>query len=530
MIISDKFMPGASKAQKLIKRFDQLKSSRVNWDSYWQELSEYFIPNKDNVYGYRLSGENKFNRLYDSTSVQSVDTLASALHGMLTNPSSVWFELSTGIPALDDDLTVKQYLQTCVRIMIETLNNTNFQEEIHETYIDLAGIGTTVLSIEEDKDKDVRFRSSPIYGGVIGENAQGAVDMFFFEEDKTLRAIFEEFGDGAFRDNQDLLDKLYKDPECKEKVIFGVYPEKGKYVGSWVLRKTEFILKEGRYHEFPYAIPRWTKYNSELYGRSPSMKALADVKMLNAVMKVTIRGFQKAIDPPLMIPDNGFLLPLQTHPGASNFYRTGMKDRIEAFPTPVRPDIGLDFMENIRERIREAFFWEQIRLINQRDMTATEVMQRSDENLRLLSPILGRLNNELLKVIVDRVFGILNRRGKLPPPPPILRDQPELKIVYTSQIAKAQRTGEANTLSRVIEASLPVIQAQPDAMDNFNGDGVVKYNARIFGLPHEMLRSDKEVSETRKARAEQQAQMAQAQQENLEADTQQKQARAQKGG
>jgi len=519
--------------EKIVKEYDRMKGERVNWDEYWEDLAEYFIPRKDNVYGYKIEGERKNFRLYDSTSLVSLELLASSLHGMLTNPSSVWFGMETGIPELDKRKDVREYLQLCVKIMIDTLNQSNFQEEIHETYLDLGGIGTTVLAIEEDDVFDVRFHSSPIYSSYIDENERGMIDRLAKCMSWSWRQIVRKFGEKPFEGEHDCIDMYTNKPDQKEEVIFLIEPEDDskpnstKYKAYYVLRKKMIVLKEVTYQSWPFAVPRWTKLNEEKYGRCPAMKALPDVKMLNAVMKTTIRGMQKVVDPPLMVPDNGFLLPINTTPGGTNFYRTGMKDRIEMFPAAARPDIGLDFIENIRERVREHFFVDQLQLINQRDMTATEVMQRTDERLRFLGPVLGRMNNELLKPIVDRVFDILDRRGKLPDPPEILREQPDLKIIYTSQIAKAQRTGEANVLLKVLQASEPIIGAQPDVMDNINGDAVLKHNAQIFGLPEEMLNAPEAVQQTRQQRAKQQQEMMKAQQANVEADTAQKQAKAQ---
>jgi hypothetical protein len=524
------------KATKVVKKYERMKGERVNWDEYWEDLAEYFIPRKDNVYGYKLEGERKHFRLYDSTSIVSLELLASSLQGMLTNPSSVWFDMETGDPELDKRKDVRSWTQACVRIMIDTLNQSNFQEEIHETYLDLAGIGTTVLAIEEDDIFDIRFRSSPIYGSYVDENERGIIDTLSKCYQMTWRQILRKFGDEPFEDDYECMDRAKNKPEHKEDIVFLIEPEidnkktnSTKFKAYYVLRSKNILLKEATYQSWPYAVPRWTKLNEEKYGRCPAMKALADVKMLNAVMRTTIRGMQKTVDPPLMVPDNGFLLPINTTPGGTNFYRTGMRDRIEPFPNTARPDVGLDFIENIRARIREHFFVDQLQLINQRDMTATEVMQRTDERLRFLGPIIGRMNNELLKPIVDRVFDILMRRGKFPPMPAVLRDVKDLQIVYTSQIAKAQRTGEANVLNKVLQAAAPIIQSQPDTMDNFNGDNVIKHFAKLYGLPEEMLSSSEEVEGQRKARAEQQKQMMEAQQENMNADTAQKQAKAQQG-
>lgn len=523
---------GLTRAKKVAEKFERLKGQRTNWDSYWETLSEYFIPNKDDVYGFRMGGENKFNRLYDSTSVQSLELLAAHLHGMMTNPSAVWFNMSTGDSDLDMDEEVQEYIHKCTTILIDKMNGSNFQEEIHDVYIDLGGIGTTVLDILEDEIDDVRYKSRPIYSSYIDENYRGVVDTLYRKEEMSLRNIRDKFGEDVFKYNDSLKQQLEKTPDAMETLIYAVEPDenkKGKFIGYWVLAKNQILLKEEMFNSWPFAVPRWTKLNSEKYGRAPSMKCLPDVRMLNAMMKTTIRGMQKAVDPPMMVPDNGFLLPLNTTPGGSNFYRAGMKDRIELFPTGARPDVAEEFMEGIRRRIREAFYTDQIQLINQRDMTATEVMQRTDESLRFLGPILGRLNNELLKPIIDRTFDILARRGRFPQAPEALRDNANLKIIYTSQIAKAQRTGEANTLNKVIQVCMPIIQSQPDVMDNFNGDAILKYNAANFGLPPEFLNKDKEVKATREARAKAQQEAQQAQQENVNADTAQKQAQAQQG-
>lgn len=521
---------GKTKAEKLLRRYETLKASRHNWESYWQELSEYFVPEKDDVYGCRYGGEKKFSKLYDSTSIHSTEMLASSLHGMLTNPSSTWHGLSTGNVALDADPDVQEYLQDCTRIMIDTLNASNFQEEIHETYMDLVGIGTTVLDIEEDENTDVRFFSNPIYGNYISENAQGIVDTVFRDIDHwSLRNIVEKFGVNKVFSIEGFKERHDKDPDEKDKIVYAIYPDeknKGKFTATYIYPRTKTILKEVTFHSWPMAVPRWTKLNQETYGRSPSMKCLADVKMVNAMMKVTIRGMQKAVDPPIMVPDNGFLLPLNMTPNGTNFYRAGTKDRIEVINMGARPDIGLEFIENVRARIREAFFWDQMQLINQRDMTATEVMQRTDERLRFLGPILGRLNNELLRPIIDRVFDILQRRGRFKNPPAVLANTRNLKIVYTSQIAKAQRTSEANTLIQVLKTMEPIFSFSPDITDNFDGDAILRYQSTQFGLPHEFLRKPKMVKEIRENRAraqEQQAQMMQAQQE---AETNKAQAQA----
>jgi hypothetical protein len=508
-------------AEHIIKKFGKLKADRTNWDSYWEQLAEYIIPRKDNVYGYSVSGENKHNRLYDSTSIHSNELLASALHSMLTNPTDVWFALSSGEKELDKSKDVRQYLQDCVKIITQTLNTSNFQTQIHETYLDIGSIGTSVLRMEEDDEMLIRFFSNPIYGSYVAENSKGEIDTVYRCYDYTLRQIEQEFGDEVFTAYPDLKRTYEKEPMHKCEIIHAVEPREGKWASVHVLKKHEFVLRDANFNENPHAVPRWSKISGEKYGRSPGMKALPDIKMLNQMMKTLIRVAQKVADPPLMVPDNGFLMPLKTVPGGTNIYRAGTKDRIEPLQTNARLDIGAELLEQTRLRVRQAFFIDQLQLQDGPQMTATEVNQRIEEQLRIMGPILGRLNNELLKPIIDRTYAILFRKGKLPPAPEILKGK-ELEVQYTSQIAKAQKAAGANTLNRVIQSIAPLIEMNPQVMDVFNGDQAVKIHAEIFGLPEEMLNADDEVAKVRQARAEQQQAMVDAERENTEADTAQK--------
>lgn len=143
----------------------------------------------------------------------------------------------------------------------------------------------------------------------------------------------------------------------------------------------------------------------------------------------------------------------------------------------------------------------------------------------MMGPILGRLNNELLKPIIDRVFGIMFRKGLLGEVPKALQGK-DLEIRYVSQISKAQRSGEADTFTRVIQSVAAILEMQPQMLENINGDEVLRYHAEVFGLPEEMLRGREEVQKAREQAAAQQTQMMQSQQDNMDADTAQKMSKA----
>lgn len=518
----------AHKAQMVCELFEKLKSERTNWDDYWEELAKYVLPRKDEVYGNVIAGEKKGHNLYDSTSIHANELLASALHSMLTNPSSVWFGLSTGDKELDNIKEVRQFMQDSVLKMIRVFNKSNFQTEIHEIYLDLGSIGTTTLRIEEDDDTVVRFFTASIYEAYIEENNKGVVDTVYREYKYTLRQILQEFGEDAIP--EELKMQMVRQTNEKYDIVHVIEPESftsDKFASYHVLKDKQILLREAMFNENPYAVPRWTKISGEKHGRSPAMKSLPDIKMLNSMMKTMIRAAQKAADPPLMIPDNGFLLPVRTQPGGSNIYRAGSKDRIEPLITGGNINISDTMTEQARQRIKSAFFIDQLQLQQGPQMTATEVMQRTEENLRMMGPILGRLNDELLKPIIDRVFGIMFRKGLLGEIPKQLKGK-DLEIRYVSQISKAQRSGEADTFTRVMQSVMPILEMQPQMLENIDGDNVLRYHADVFGLPEEMLRSREQVKKSRDAAAQAQTQQMQNEQDNVQADTMQKVSNAEK--
>lgn len=525
------------KAEYLCRKLDHLKGSRQNWDSHWDEASLYFVPRKDQALGSRAPGQKKdFSLLYDTTSTHSLELLASALQGMLTNPTSIWFGLSSGDRELDKKKENREWLQDSTMRMLKVLNNSNFNTEVYEVYIDLGGFGTSLLRVEEDDERVVNFESRPIYEAYVAENDRGLVDTVYFCFEFTHEQIMRKFGEEALEKiyGSDWQNQIKQKPLQKIKVLHAVEPRETikwtipmmapknrPFSSYWVATDTKTLLKENGYYENPYIVSRWSKYSGEVYGRGPGMKSLADAKMLNKMKKATIEAAQLAISPVLQVPDDGVLLPVKTAPNSINYYRAGSKDRIEPLNTGSNIQLSEQFMESVRQQIKEAFFVDQLNMVESDRMTATEVLHRKEEQLRLLGPTLSRQHFEFLRPLVNRVFGIMVRKNMFLPAPPDLQGA-ELEVEYTSLIAKAQLATEGDNLNRAIALVSPFVESDPSIMDNFNGDEIVKFASRIYGLPADILRKETDVEEMREGRAQAQQQMAEQEQQMVDAETIQK--------
>jgi len=502
----------------IMARFDRLKTGRQNWETHWQEVADYMQPRKADVTRTRSKGDKRTELIFDSSPIQAVELLAASLHGMLTNPSTPWFSLRYKDEGLDSDDEAKLWLEGVTDTMYTAFNRSNFQQEIFELYHDLITFGTAAMFIEEDQNDLLKFSTRHINEIYITENDKGRIDTVYRKFKITLRAAAQQFGNNL---SEEARNKVEKDPFDEIDILHAVYPRQDfnpnkkdkqnmEFESVYVEYKNGNELSVGGFVEFPFVVPRYLKASHEIYGRSPAMTALPDVKMLNEMSKTTIKAAQKQVDPPLLVPDDGFLLPVRTVPGGLNFYRSGTRDRIEPLNIGANNPLGLNMEEQRRTAIRNVFYVDQLLLQQGPQMTATEVIQRNEEKMRLLGPVLGRLQSELLKPMIDRCFAILLRNNQFAQAPEFLSGQ-DIEIEYVSPLAKAQKGTELSSITRAIEILGSLANVAP-VFDYINFDALVKHVADLVGVPQKVLKLQSQVNAEREQAAQQQQEMAQMQQ------------------
>ena len=506
------------KAKMVMERYKTLKAQRVTWEDHWQEIADYFLPRKANITEKHTAGDKRHDQIFDGTATHALELLSSSLNGMLTNTISPWFVLKFRNQMAADNDAANEWLESCAKIMQQVFSRSNFQQEIFELYHDLITFGTAAMFIEEDEEDFIKFSTRHIDEVYIAENDKGRIDTIYRRFNLSARAVVQKFGTAV---SQDILALEKKDPYKEVEIIHAVYPradfnptKKDKknmpFESVYMEYKNGNELSVSGFKEFPFVVPRYLKASHEIYGRSPAMTALPDVKMLNEMVKTTIKAAQKQVDPPLLVPDDGFLLPVRTVPGGLNFYRSGTRDRIEPLNIGANNPLGLNMEEQRRDAIRAVFYVNQLMMQQGPQMTATEVIQRNEEKMRLLGPVLGRLQSELLKPLIDRVFNILLRNNQLPPAPEFLSGQ-DIEIEYVSPLAKAQKSTELQSIMRAIEILGSMANVAP-VFDYVNFDNLVKHLADIVGVPQKILKSQSQVNAERQQAQQQQQEQMQMQQ------------------
>jgi hypothetical protein len=223
--------------------------------------------------------------------------------------------------------------------------------------------------------------------------------------------------------------------------------------------------------------------------------------------KTLIVAAQKMVDPPLQVPDDGFLLPLRTFPGGINFRRPGAEE-IVPMPTAQRIDVGIEMIEQRRESIRRGFYVDWlVRPTKKERQTAQEIMDDRNQMLSMMAPIVGRMQSELLGQMIRLSFALLARHGELPEPPASMAGA-ELDIVYLSPAAKAQSTVRGQGIQSYIGQVVQLLPVLPGLADSINEDGLNSELQDLTDVPRRVLLSPEETQAKRDAREKQQ-QMAQ---------------------
>ena len=226
--------------------------------------------------------------------------------------------------------------------------------------------------------------------------------------------------------------------------------------------------------------------------------------MANELKRIRIKGWDKMVDPTMLVKDDGSVWPLTTKPGGVVFYRDEKPEWWEFKGNLSEINSAI---EETKLEIQRGYFVDMFDpLIDRKNMTATEIMARVEQKLRFLTPIIGRLQSGLFNPMIQRVIGILSRQKKLPEMPPELSEK-DFSIMYLGRLALALRTIETEGLTKTLQEWEPLAGMNIfEWLDNIKQDVAFRDSARNNGVPSTWLNSDDEVLQIRNDRAAKEAQ------------------------
>lgn len=520
-------------AKQICLSFDQAQGLRINFENDWQQISDQGLGRRDYTTE-RTPGRSRTTEILDTTMRQAQTMLAGALQGLLANPETFWFDLRPEDDELLENPEIVDYYEHLTKRTLRSFQRpqAHWASMFSEQIYDITGFGTGVLMTLEDLVQGPYYQARPLNEIYIREDERGNIDTVFRKFKYTARQASLAFATESNGDTKsEEINKALREKPEKEFTFLhlvhhtgdpqtGVPIERiGKPWRSVYLTKDgkQEILQEGGFFENPYHTARWTKEAGEVYGRGPGWITLPDAKTLNEMSRSVLKMGQKAVEPPLLVPDDGVMTQLRSAPNSLNVIRADMLIRargnlIQPLPTGTNFPITQEIMEERRNAVREAFFATLLQLFRDPRMTATQVLELSAEAQRLMAPMLSRIKSELLDPAVNRTFQINWRRGVYRDPPALLLGS-EMKIEYTSPVLRASRQPEAQAVLQVWQAAGNIGQIDPTVYDNLSADESIRIVHDALGAPAAMRRSPEAVAALREAQAraaQQKAQLAEA--------------------
>ena len=520
-----------TKRADLLTRWGHLKSERATWWSHWQEVTTYLLPRNGRYFQQdRNKGHRRHNSIYDNTGTRALRTLGAGMMAGATSPARPWFRLATADPELNNYAPVKMWLHDVTQRMQIIFQKSNTYRTLHGMYEELGAFGTAGSLILPDERTSIHHYPVTIGEYAIAQDYQGRVNTLYREFQKTVGEVVREFGYNKCSTSvKNLFDRGSLDQWIT--IVHAIEPRddrerdfKKKDNMNMAYKSCYFetggdgesVLRESGYKDFPAVVPRWGVAGGDIYGNSPGMEALGDIKQLQHEQLRKAQGIDYQTKPPLQVPSYMKNRDVDSLPGGVTFI-DGQQGKIEtAFNVNLNLQHLLADIQDVRGRINGSFYADLfLMLANATDtrMTATEVAERHEEKLLMLGPVLERLHNELLDPLIDITFTRMIENDLIPPAPEELQGK-ELSVEFVSMLAQAQRAIGTNSVDRYVNSMGLVAQMKPDVLDKFNSDAWADGYADMLGVDPKLIIGGERLARIRQEKAEAQQAMAQQEQQN----------------
>lgn len=527
------------KAEDILNRFKKMKSDRSTFTNRYQECADYAMSGNANIESERIEGAKRKDT-YQTVGENCVIQLASGLYSYMFPTDSAAFVLKIDDEGLAKKDNVKMWLHEVTRLLHVYMIQSNFRSAFFESLKSLVLFGTSCFFCEQGERQPLEFTNFFMGDIYIDVDSKWNVDTVFRAIEYTARQAVQEFGEENLGEKVLAAYKTELRKDEKFHFVHAIYPRpEGKYdldsedplefryADIYVCEEDRKIVHEKGYREMPAQVPRFDRNAIEKYGRSPTMKELADLKMLSAMKKVRIKSLEKQCDPPIILPNDGSIWPLATKPGGVIHKMPGAED-----PTwfEFKGDLSRlnEAIEQTVQEIKDGYFLSLFELPERNQtMTATEVIQRTEQKMRTLTPIIGRLQSEQFNPMIHRMIGVLSRMkirrsdgtitNALPEMPPELEGA-DYNIEYLGKLALVMKTLETQGFVKTMDemkmlfGELNIL----DYIDNIDIDRATRDMAINNGVPATWLKNEDVRDEQRRQRQEfQQQQMEMEQMPNM---------------
>ena len=541
-----------------------LEMDRSTFIETWWELSKYFSPRRprflesDVNKGWRRNGQ-----IIDDTGGMCKDVLAAGMLAGVSSPNRLWFGLGVSDMALEENQEVKDWSYKVTQLMASVFYKSNLYEELPLMYEDAGVFATGLVWMEESLKEVVSFKSLPIGSYSIHHDNQGHLNKFYRSFMMTAAQLLDEFGHRNAKgeiDNWENFSQAVRTAHDNHTLDYWFYvghyirpnhefePEAaGTFGQPWLecyfergqvnqaapgVSTTSSGSEQWRFlrirglQQMPIMELIWKKTGEDDYGTEcPGIRAVGDVRQLQAQERRVSQASEKMINPPMQGPSTLKGQRVSILPGDLTTYEQRGGD--PGFRPAHEVNLNIQMMEQrsdrIRNRIKQFFYYDLFLMMEQEQdssqpITAEEVREKHEEKLLMLSPVLEKANRGAFNPLIQFTYRAMLQRGMIPTMPQAMRGK-QIEVNYTSIFAQSLKMIELEALQKFSQWLAEIAQVFPEALDVADADEMVKQFANLVTLPPTIIRTEDAMTAIRKQRAQQQQQQQQMQAAQQQAET-----------
>jgi hypothetical protein len=511
---------------RYLKRKQALWNERSSYMTHWREISDVIMPRTGRFFETdRNNGKKKHNNIINSKATRAVNVLSSGMMAGMTSPARPWFRLAIPDTDLMEFDPVRLWLDKVARIMREVFAKSNTYNALHQMYMELGLYGTAFSFIEPNFNDVLRHLPLTVGEYALAIDANQQVKTMYREVPMTVGQVVQKFGKDKCSKNVlnkfetgnldawitviHVIEPRYDRDQTKHDAINK--PFKSCYFEA--ASDENKMLSESGYDHFPGIAPRWAVLQGDVYGSSPGMEALGDVKSLQHKELRKAQAIDYMTKPPLQMPMALKNQEVNSLPGGVAYVDTSTQQGgiRSQFDVNLNLSYLMQDIDMSERRIDQAFYADLFMMLandTRSGITATEVAERHEEKLLMVGPVLERLHNEMLNPMIDTTFSMMVKSGILPPAPKELQGH-DLQVDFVSTLAQAQQLVGLSSMDRFAMTLGSLAQMKPEVMDKLDADQFADVYAQRLGLDPSLIVGDDKVVLIRQNRAQQQQQQQQ---------------------
>lgn len=512
----------------------RMESARSGYDSAWSEIARLVYPEMDAFYGgglyaYQWAGNYQQTQMHDPYAAQALEDGVSLFEGFVMPRGQRWQKLALGDEGVMRSVRVQQWVEQ-VEIRLFNLRmepESGFAGAVHESAMSLYAFGAQSLWIEPRRDWTGQIAGLSYQAEFIGEiwmerDGEGRPMRIHRKFVLTAEAARRRFGDRTPRAVTKVLEGNNATPHHEFSFLHVIEPNPAfdpermdargmPWASCYCLDRGASAdegetFMQGGYRSLPRIVSSFARASRSPWGRSPTMRVLPEIRLLQEIQRDRTLGAELRLKPPLLAMDDELDSAIISLKPFGVTYG-GLDDRgnplLREFLTDADASDARLLAEEARSAIDKAYGRDLLQLNRElkTHITATRTVEENAEKGLLLAP-LARQEAEWLSPMTKRELALMGELGYLDDMPgevaEYLSDAGEFAWRYDNGLSRMMEAGKSAAYLSLAEQVGVLAQYDPAFVEDFKRNlppsRVLPELARIAGVPAAMMATEDELA------------------------------------